>query len=597
MATPSSSGTTPSPRPPFLQASAVSPSTTPIAGKDSDQLDREERERAIQKFFANAELAQLARGLRARLSYASFKATHNLAQTNPSDLEAQTHDHAAAMKMSIGRSGSNHYNNPATQGNSAMITGASSRGLTRKGTMLPPSSVTASATQSLFSSLLQPPPSKRARTIHNPEDPPVPPPSKARPATPQRKTAKTSRVQSSSSVKSKSRKDVKGKKRETAPSSRLITPQSTLGSEGFIDNDDDMKAAATLTSLLHSRPSVSVTASSPRSSMSAGSDGGGGSTQSYPNFAQSSARTTAPTSLVPSAEHSFNVRYTRSTTPPSSSRHARTQSLPHVGSSTTTPKTQVRPADNRLSSTTTPHPPSDTEAADLMLFLATSPSPVRPTASKDRDGKDSPAFRSLSGATGLKGRVLFPGPGQGPDDRNAPANRALRRDGSSTFGSTSSIEGDASQGGAAGPSRTPIPSSPLNPHARPAQRSNDPGEPGATDTRGAQLLPAPTSPTRARPLERSASVPVTAESRAATAAASPMGPSFNLHEFLNVSPSPAAGAGSSKLTSLRANVGRKLFEENIGLNGGALGRENVAAGAPAGGGGLGAGIDLVKSSV
>ena len=497
--------------------------------------------------------------------------------------------------MPIGRPGSNHYNNPATQGNSAMVAGASGRGLSRKGTMLPPASATASATQSLFSSLLQPPPSKRARTIHNPEDPPVPPPPKARPATPLRKTAKASRAPSSKSLKSKSRKDVKGKKRETAPSSRLITPQSTLGSEGFVDNDDDMKAAATLTSLLHSRPSVSVTASSPRSSMSAGSDGG--SAQSYSqHFTQSSARTTAPTSLAPSAENSFNVRYARSTTPPPSSRHARTQSLPHVGSSATTPKAQVRPADKRLSKTTTPHPPSDTEAADLMLYLATSPSPVRPTTSKDRDGKDSPAFRSLSGSTGLKGRVLFPGSGQGPDGRSSPANRALRRDGSSTFGSTSSIEGDSSQAGASGPVRAPVPSSPLNPHVRPAHRSGDLGEPSTGDVRGAQLLLAPSSPTRARPLERSASVPITSESRSTAATGSPIGSGFNLHEFLNVSPSPAASGASSKLSSLRANVGRKLFEEHHGLNSGASGRENVAAGtAPAGG--LGAGIDLVKSSV
>jgi hypothetical protein len=45
--------------------------------------------------------------------------------------------------------------------------------------MGPPAPVTASAGQSLFASLLGPPPAKRARTIRNPEDPPVPAPSKA----------------------------------------------------------------------------------------------------------------------------------------------------------------------------------------------------------------------------------------------------------------------------------------------------------------------------------------------------------------------------------------------------------------------------------
>ena len=373
-------------------------------------------------------LPQLARGLRTRLTYASYKAAHHLEQTSISDLEAQTQlqGHSQSAKLPIGKATAlapnSHYSNPAAHGVSPLAPNASTKSLVRKGTMPPPSGVTASATQSLFSSLLQPPPSKRARTIHNPEDPPIPPPPKARPVTPPRKTTKSTRVPpASNSSKAKARKDVKGKKRETAPhapttSSRIITPQSTLGSEGFVDNDDDMKAAATLTSLLHaSRPSVSVTASSPRSSMSGGSDAG--SNQSYSHYAQSSTRTTAPTSLAPTAGASFNPRFTRSSTPPSSSsRHARTQSLPHVGS--TTPKALPRMpsaatvgggSSRRLANTGTPHPPSDTEAADLMLFLATSPSPVRPTASKDRDPKDVTAFRSLSGISTLKGRILFPG--------------------------------------------------------------------------------------------------------------------------------------------------------------------------------------------
>lgn len=618
MATPSSSGTTPSPRPQFLQASAVPPSPSPIAGKDGDQSVRDERQRAIQKFFANAEISQvrraqacvatcrpltdlapqLARGLRTRLTYATFKATHNLAHNTLRDLEAQTQGQSSHAKLPIGKAGGNHYNNPATLGNSAIVPGTSSRGVTRKGSMLPPPSVTASATQSLFSSLLQPPPSKRARTIHNPHDPPVPPPTKPRPATPNRKTVKQHRTPTSSQVKSKARKDVKGKKRETPSSNRVLTPQTTLGSEDFVDNDDDMKAAATLTSLLHSRPSMSVTASSPRSSMSGGSEGG--STQSYSHFAQSSARTTAPTSIAPSHDPSFNTRQVRSTTPPTASRHARTQSLPHVGS--TTPKAQAQPTSSRIPTSTTPHPPSDTEAADLMLFLATSPSPVRPSTTKERDGKDMPAFGSLSGTTGLKGRVLFPGSEPGKDDRVVSAGKPLRRDPGGGFNSLSALP--SAEGGQERSSGATLTSSPLNPNSRSLRRSeaffdvvHAPSDSARSEGPSSRpgLLPAPVSPTRSRPMERSASVPISSDSRSTGAAASSTpGSGFNLHEYLNVSPSPAGSGSASKLSSLRANVGRKLFEEHHGLSGGASGRENMVA---AHGGGLGAGIDLVKSSV
>lgn len=58
MATPSSSGTTPSPRPQFLQAHPAAPSPS-IAATDAEQTGAEERQRAIQKFFANAEIAQV----------------------------------------------------------------------------------------------------------------------------------------------------------------------------------------------------------------------------------------------------------------------------------------------------------------------------------------------------------------------------------------------------------------------------------------------------------------------------------------------------------------------------------------------------------
>lgn len=513
----------------------------------------------------------------------------------------------------------------AAHGNNTAAPGTSQRGLTRRGTMPPPPPVTASATQSLFSSLLQPPPSKRARTIHNPQDPPVPPPSKAVPATPPRKSAtKAQRAAASSAAasKSKGRKDTKGKRRETGnaagSSSRLITPQSTLGSEGFADNEDDMKAAATLTSLLLSRPSMSGSASSPRSSLSAGSDGG--SSHSFSHYAQSSTRTTAPSSLPQSNEPSFNAAYTRSRTPQPESRHARTQSLPHLGnlqgSGNTTPKAQVRAGSSRLMGSNTPHPPSDTEAADLMLFLATSPSPVRASTSKDREARDMAAFRTLSGNSALKGRVLFPTAGPANEDTAPSGSNPLRRDATGSFSSvltvaTDLIDDPADDGSQEHVVGVASQSSPLNPGNAKRSRSssmhlNVPAPPTIipptpTEENPVQLLPLPpSSPTpaprpRAEPLERSASAPVPILAPSAPPTPGNAVP-FNFNDFINVSPSPAATGPAAKLTSLRANVGRKLFEEHQTLGGGAHGGNDSMPG-HGGPGGLGAGIDLVRSSV
>ncbi|KAI0696925.1 hypothetical protein BC835DRAFT_830795 [Cytidiella melzeri] len=619
MTTPSSSATTPSPRPSHLAASPATASAS-ISSRSSSLTIKEERQRAIQRFFANAELSQLARGLRTRLSYASFKAMHNLAHNTLPDLEAQAQSQAASSKSSANRPVSN----TATPGSSANAQ-ASSRGLTRKGTMPPPPPVTASATQSLFSSLLQPPPSKRARTIHNPQDPPVPPPTKSTPATPPRKSpSKASRASnpSASASKSKARKGAKGKGRDAGPSSRLITPQSTLSSEGFIENEDDMKAAATLTSLLLARPSKSGSASSPRSSISGASDAG--SSHSFSHYAQSSTRTTAPSSVTLSQEGSFHGPFPRSKTPPVEPRHARTQSLPQIssfsGNGNTTPKAQARHLGSRLSSSSTQYPSTDTEAADLMLFLATSPSPVRASTTKDKESKDMAAFRSLGGQPTLKGRVLFPSLGSGPEERTA---RPLRRDPTSSFSSvlSSSTELIDDPADADGSSHEhligiPLPSSPLNPRAIKRSRSDSTSHlnvpapptvipPTPTDDCPAPLLPSPSSSnqvTRPRAIsefglmERASSVPALSEVKPSPyAPPTPNSAPFNFNEFINVSPSPAVQGTPAKLTSLRANVGRKLFEEHQGMGGSAVNNREGLSG-HTGPAGLGAGIDLLQSS-
>ncbi|KAF7796450.1 hypothetical protein EIP86_007627 [Pleurotus ostreatoroseus] len=668
MATPSSSTTTPSPRPMYLQAAVVVPPSASVSKQDPND-DKEERQQAIQKFLASAELSQvgwrrfphergpqpatrplmrpctsarpirsalvlafpprgplffcdfhvyidrvltvplfprrqLARGLRTRLAYASFKAANNLTRNTLPDLEAQALSHATSAKVLSAKVPSNHYNNPATQGNGAVGTATPSR-TPRKGAMAPPS-VTASATQSLYASLLQPPPSKRARTIHNPQDPPLTPSQKARPSTPSRKTGKGSRAAHSAQAKTKGRKEDKGKRKASprhATSSRhRVTPQSTLDSEGFADEDVDMKAAATLTSLLHSHPSKSATASSPRSSLSAGSDGG---SMYSVQFVQSSTRSTAPTSQAPSGEPSFTLpaSFPRASTPQRG--HMRTQSLPHQGSlhfsGSTTPKGQMSTA-TRLQGTTTPVPPSDTEAADLMLFLATSPSPVRPAS------KEPAALRSLTGSGGLKGRVLF-GQSQGGEDKSP---RPLRREASGSFTSVTTEPG-SDAGGAGSQDRitgAPATSSLLNPnHNRAGGSMQDvtlvqaaPPVPIAVTAQPApaervvhRLLPAPTSPTpaprqRAEVFERPRSLPAPGDMK--FAAPPTPNSAFNIAEYINVSPSPAA-PGPAKQTTLRADVGRRLFEEHHAMPGGDVQGGVVAV--P--GSSLGAGIDLVKSQV
>lgn len=60
MATPSSSTTTPSPQPRYLQPNTVV-NTSTLASNGIKLEDKEERERAVQKFIARAEMAKVCR--------------------------------------------------------------------------------------------------------------------------------------------------------------------------------------------------------------------------------------------------------------------------------------------------------------------------------------------------------------------------------------------------------------------------------------------------------------------------------------------------------------------------------------------------------
>ncbi|KAH0826010.1 hypothetical protein J3R83DRAFT_7485 [Lanmaoa asiatica] len=302
------------------------------------------------KNLASPELSVVVRGLRARLSYASYKATHNIPHIPLNDLEAKTHAVPVAPPRLIGTKrkaagGNNYYNNPTVQGSQTRRGGNVSSPAVSASSITSPSRShyyptgtpsSSNSPQSLYIALLGPPPLKQARTMHNSADPPVQAPSRstagsrARPGHRStdsglavRSIAEGTRAQSHSRKEETSRTKgrSKGKHKESTKEAA----------------DVERKAVATLTSLLQSRPSI-ATASSPRSSLSAGSEG---SFQSLSQYAQSSTRTTtAPSSLSPSADSSFSI--------PSVARVA---TLPQV---------------NHESTYSTPQA-DDEEAANLML--------------------------------------------------------------------------------------------------------------------------------------------------------------------------------------------------------------------------------------
>ncbi len=543
---------------------------------------------------------QLTRGLRARLSYATYKATHNVSHLRIGDLESHVRDDALATWMPS----RNHYNDSiATQGNN--ITHLSS-GSARKGAMAPPTtipssgsrnhqaspgkrdSMSANAAQSLYASILAPPPAKRARTIHNPEDPPVPAPARMTNGTSRNRkrlshpegtrgthSRTASEPQPFSSVAEHTRAHTrtgKDSKRKSASKGGKASNQhhdvNTSNVEIPHEADVDMKAAATLTRLFHhSRTSItSLSAVSPRSSISAGSDVG--SSHSLSQFAQSSARTTtAQTSLASSQELIQVGSIARPATPPRSSDTrlgSRTNSFPDGGSRSAT----------------------DQEAIKLLYYLHESPSPARPSTVRGRDGQDAIAPRTLSETSDLnpQGRVLFSGSGGSSDIPSA--YRILTRDNSSSSVTSSA----AMELPAAGPLTRqatlvidpPVGDVELPQHSDPpiSAASNadvppvtkvtppTPIEPSQTT----ELLPPPSSPQRTAQTSSSAQSlsPLTEHKSHNTAPATPGTYTFNLNDFINVSPSPAGPhrttAPYKQNLSGRSAGGRKLFADEQAEN-------------------------------
>ncbi|KAG2114849.1 hypothetical protein DEU56DRAFT_180292 [Suillus clintonianus] len=529
MATPSSSVTSASPPTTYLQP--YSPSTS----MDVDPIEKEDRLKAIQKVMASTELSMVTRNLRARLSYASYKATHNIPHVKLTDLEAKTRALAAAPPRLIGTkrkatASNNYYNNPATQGTVA-----------RRGAMAPPAvsatsalsvprshyptTVTGSspnATQSLFSTLLGPPPSKQARTVRNSTDPPV---QAAARSTAGSRSRGSDRASGLRSIAESTRAQSRSRKEDTTRSKPKRADKGKQKASVADSADVERQAVATLTSLLQSRPSV-ASVSSPRSTLSTASDAS--SFQSLSQYAQSSARTTtAATSLLSSAESSFTMP--RAATPPRNS----------VDNIYSTPRAD------------------DEEAAKLMLYLHTSPSPARPTTTRDRDTQDLAAYRALgSGSTSLltKGKILF----AGQDARSSLRERSF------TSEALSSSQ-DCTQ-----PLSQPLRLDAASPGSLAPAPSLEPAIIPPAPTLGAEsspLLPSPPSPSRHSDTSNGYSG---SPSNSLHAPPTPGNVPFNLNDFINVSLSPAVTSApraavslkSGLSANLRADVGRKLFEED-----------------------------------
>ncbi|KAF5391551.1 hypothetical protein D9757_002518 [Collybiopsis confluens] len=558
MATPSSSATSPSPPMAYLQplvpmASAnqgpSSPSSS-LLSPSTDPVERERRKKAVQKFLARAELSNVTRTLRSRLSHATSRTTHAPPFASFGDYEVQAQNATSLMPSARSyaakrKAPSQPVGSAPTRGGlgsatprTPAINGAAGSSSTFAAGMAEPN------TQTLFTSILAPPPPNQARTILNVNDPPVSAPVRP-PISPKlsnaskgkavRSIAESTRAHTKSRTHRDKRKD-KDKKKKTVDA----------------DGDVDMEAAATLTSLLlHHRPSIAST-SSPRSSVDGGSEPGTSLSQQLHSARSSFASIVSPT--LPTAAPTG-----RSSTPPRSSN-------------TSQPQTTPGPA------------PTDNEAADLMLFLATSPSPARPTTSKN--SRDAAAYHALGSTAShptnanngnmmrAKPRVLFPTQGEPNEEpssgrRNSRTSTSLMRSDSYASSSMSSIGGEMSEPRTI--ARPPPPADRSNPASQqlqfPHQQLQASTSAVSTHAHGVHLLPPPSLPAQSHlhPSHPSNYISSPSSLRQESSPGSRPGDREMLSvEYVHGSPTrsaplhppiPKANIG------LRADVGRKLFEE------------------------------------
>ena len=398
----------------------------------------------------------------------------------------------------------------------------------------------------LFASILALPSTKQARTVHNPSDPPIPAPersiqspkSRVTKSSPRKDTARPSKVKPTNK---NAKSVVSPNKRRKKTSSTDKGKEKQRPDDMDVDGEMDMKAAATLTSLfLHNRPSIAGSASSPRSSID---DSEAGSTYSHSHLSQSSTRIVhqkqPPVSAAPSSSALILEPSFRSQTPPRSGSHRRQFSTPRAA-------------------------PTDSEAANLMLFLATSPSPARATT---KDSKDAAAFRALgSGPLRSKGRVLFQSntttdrdPAGHEDTSTSTAGTSYRTSSTLSRGGESSFCSSISSiGSQLGPSAVTTDCSATVHQSQllPAAQLPLPGSGIPTGRTGKPTSPSPKPSFVGFP------------SGGANGNGDLASLDFNFHDFINASPSPSrAGTGHSAGTTvarpdvgLIADVGRKLFD-------------------------------------
>ncbi|KAH9995830.1 hypothetical protein BJV77DRAFT_1066185 [Russula vinacea] len=548
MTTTTSSATTPSPPMAFLHTTPVSLVAT-IGSGDIDATEREARQQAIRRFLARAEISKLTRGLRARLSYATYKATHNVAHLPIGDLESHVRDDALAMWAPS----RNIYNDGSgLQGNNIIH---ASSGTARKGAMAPPTtipssnsrshqaspgkreSMSANAAHSLYASILAPPPAKHVCPTLKEQG------TLFRAQLLNLSLTQVWRNTHAPHPNGQGPQAQNANKRGKAGNQHRDVNTSNVNSSH--DVDVDMKAAATLTRLLHhSRNSItSLSAISPRSSLSAGSDLG--STHSLSQFAQSSARTTtAQTSLASSQELSQAGSIARPATPPHSSDTrlgSRTNSFPEGGSASATDQEAIKLYISCMNLL----PP-----LDRVLFVVGMVKTQRPSE--------------------------HCGPSEIPS-----AYRMLTRDDSSSSISSSALELPATQPLTRQPTLVvdpPVGDVELPQHSDPAASAGiNTDVPPMTkvtpptpieSSNVTQLLPLPSSPQRTTQTSLSSqSLSPLSEHKAHHAApATPGTYTFNLNDFINVSPSPAGphrttAPYNQNLSGMRSAGGRKLFAE------------------------------------
>lgn len=547
--------------------------------------------------------------------------------THSPGINSSTATNTSDRKRKAGSSSSLYYGY-SSQGSSMISSSApSSFSMYHMGSPRHPATSThANATQSLFTSILAPPSPKRARTIRNPNASPIPAPvlpqPPAHPASPSAKKGRARKGKEKDQGKDKGKAKAKhegttasargrgaaargGARAQTPSSTRSRSSVRTRADSEVANTNDDIKAAATLTEILFSKAGAS-----PRSSLSAGSGPVpaiaelGSPSQHY---AQSSTRT--------AAHHGPSL--SQSSIGSTAMSHQRTLSNNSLGGTIAVEESDVRLRSDSASLTrsttptqsTTPRASrtADSEAADLMLLLANSPSPARPKA---------PTRDALSAYTG---RVLFPNasaPTAFPGSLSASCD-GLRRDGTDLSGDTT-LRGDGSFSSLSlsrAPTMLSVSSTVPNSPRLSGEPIVTPPTPGAGDGKNllapGHLLPAPPSPSIPSLSATTAHGQLSSLSRSSAPSGSslsqpltPSASSFDMSDYINVSPAPPSTLSHSSVVgtpsrlrtsttaaSLSKDVaGRRLFEgESVGRK---LRFGEVDGGVP---GALGSGIDLVQT--